>query len=100
MALGLGDPVSALTYAQQLHAIPGVPGGLLYLAKLYSAEALVLLERVPEAMQLLNPDSINDISITSMYTVCPSCVVCACIHVHGINMVDFLMIVSVTLGCY
>lgn len=56
--------MSALSYCQQLLAIPQLPGGLQYLGKLYSAEALVLLERVPEAMQLLNPDSISDISVT------------------------------------
>lgn len=64
VTLGLGDPVSALSYSQQLLATPQLPGGLQYLGKLYSAEALVLLERVPEAMQLLNPDSVGDISMT------------------------------------
>lgn len=63
VTLGLGDPVSALAYSQQLLATPQLPGGLLYLGRLYSAEALVLLERVPEAMQLLSPDSVGDISI-------------------------------------
>lgn len=56
--------MAALSYSQQLLAIPQLPGGLQYLGKLYSAEALVLLERVPEAMQLLSPDSVNDISTT------------------------------------
>ena len=65
VALGLGDPVLALSYSQQLLAVPSLPGGLQYLAKLYSAEALVLLERVSEAMQLLNPDTITDIALTS-----------------------------------
>lgn len=64
VALGLGDPVSALSYSQQLLATTQLSGGLQYLGKLYSAEALLLLERVPEAMQLLNPDSIGDISMT------------------------------------
>lgn len=57
--------MAALSYSQQLLATPQLPGGLQYLGKLYSAEALLLLERVPEAMQLLNPDSIGDISMTS-----------------------------------
>lgn len=64
VALGLGDPVAALSHAQQLLATPQLPGGLQYLGKLYSAEALVLLERVPEAMQMLNPDSVSDLSTT------------------------------------
>ena len=68
VALGLGDPVCALSYSQQLLSTPQLPGGLQYLGKMYSAEALVLMERVPEAMQLLNPDSIGDISISSMLT--------------------------------
>lgn len=68
VALGLGDPVSALSYSQQLLATPNLPGGLQYLGKLYSAEALVLLERVPEAMQLLNPDSIVDVSLAGVHT--------------------------------
>ena len=63
VTLGLGDPVSALSYSRQLLTIPHLSGGLQYLGKLYSAEALVLLERVPEAMLLLNPDSIGDISV-------------------------------------
>ena len=66
VTLGLGDPVSALSYSQQLLSMPQLPGGIQYLAKLYSAEALVLLQRVPEALQLLNPDSIGDVSITSI----------------------------------
>ena len=63
VALGLGDPVSALSYAQQLLTTPQLPGGLQYLGKLYSAEALVLLEKVNDAMKLLNPESIGDIGV-------------------------------------
>ncbi len=64
VSLGLGDPVSALSYSQQLRATPNLPTGLLYLSKLYSAQALVLLQKVPEAMQLLTPDSIKDVGFT------------------------------------
>lgn len=63
VALGLGDPVSALAYSRQLLAVPQLPAGLQYLGKLYSAEALVLLEKVTDAMQLLHPDSVGDIGI-------------------------------------
>ena len=56
--------MAALFYSKELLATPQLPGGLQYLGKLYSAEALVLLERIPEAMQLLNPDSVGDISMT------------------------------------
>jgi len=68
VALGVGDPVSALTYSHQLRAMSGVPGGLLYLTSLYSAQALVLLHRVPEALKLLSPDNIKDISFTGVVT--------------------------------
>jgi CCR4-NOT transcription complex subunit 10 len=63
VALGLGDPVSAFTLSQQLLATPQLPGCLQYLGKLYSAEALVLLENVTDAMKILDPDSIGDLSV-------------------------------------
>ena len=66
VALGLGDPVSALAYSLRLRAMSRVPGGLLYLTSLYSAQALVLLHRVPEALKLLTPDNIKDINFTGM----------------------------------
>lgn len=59
----LGDPVAALGYAQQLLATPQLPGGLKFLGQLYAAEAFILLDRTQEALQLLNPDSISDISV-------------------------------------
>eukprot|EP00731_Ephydatia_muelleri_P026277 Em0018g377a len=59
----LGDPVTALGYAQQLLSTPQLPGGLKFLGQLYAAEAFILLDRAQEALQLLNPDSISDVSI-------------------------------------
>ena len=53
----------ALGYAQQLLSTPQLPGGLKFLGQLYAAEALILLDRAQEALQLLNPDSISDISV-------------------------------------
>lgn len=73
VTLGLGDPVSALAYSRQLLNTPQLPGGLHYLGKLYSAEALVFLERVTEAMQLLNPDSIGDVSLIGGHYLGPMC---------------------------
>ncbi len=68
MSLGLGDPLSALSYATQLLASPTQPKCLEFLGHIYSAEALVLLDRIPEALHHLNPEnnlSDNTFTITS-----------------------------------
>ena len=62
--LGLGDPVPALSYARQLLAMPKLLGGLKFLGQTYAAEALVQLGRVLEALQLLSPDSVGDITVS------------------------------------
>ena len=62
MSLGLGDPLSTLSYASQLLASPKLPKGLEFLGHVYSAEALVLLDRVQEALKHLNPESVSDIT--------------------------------------
>lgn len=65
VSLGLGDPLSALHYSMSLlSSSPQLPGGLKYLGHTYAAEALVYLDRVSEALQHLNPDSVNNISIS------------------------------------
>ena len=64
VSLGLGDPLSALHYSTSLLSSPQLPGGLKYLGHTYAAEALVYLDRVSEALQHLNPDSVNNISIS------------------------------------
>ena len=60
VALGLGDPVSALAHTKQLLASPQLPRGLKFLGQLYAAEALVYLDRVGEAAELLNPEGMAD----------------------------------------
>lgn len=70
VALGLGDPVVALSHAKQMLALPNLSGGLQYIGRLYAAEAHVLLERIPEAMQMLNPDTIVDVSLTGKELCC------------------------------
>ncbi|XP_064398304.1 CCR4-NOT transcription complex subunit 10-like isoform X3 [Halichondria panicea] len=68
VSLGLGDPLSALSYATQLLASPTQPKCLEFLGHIYSAEALVLLDRIPEALHHLNPEnnlSDNTFTITS-----------------------------------
>ena len=65
VSLGLGDPLSALHYSLSLlSSSPHLPGGLKYLGHTYAAEALVYLDRVSEALQHLNPDTITNISIS------------------------------------
>ena len=64
VSLGLGDPLSALHYSTSLLSSPQLPGGLKYLGHTYAAEALVYLDRVSEALQHLNPDSVNNINIS------------------------------------
>lgn len=64
VSLGLGDPVSALHYANELLSSRQLPGGLKFLGHTYAAEALVHLDRVSDALQHLNPDSITNISIS------------------------------------
>ena len=64
VSLGLGDPLSALHYSNALLSSHQLPGGLKYLGHTYAAEALVRLDRVSEALQHLNPDSVTNVSIS------------------------------------
>ena len=65
MSLGLGDPVTSLASSRELLATPLLSGGLRFLGQVYSAEALVLLGRVSEAMTHLSPESVVNISVSS-----------------------------------
>lgn len=62
VSLGLGDPLSAHSYASQLLASPKLPKGLEFLGHVYCAEALVLLDRIPEALNHLSLESVSDIT--------------------------------------
>jgi CCR4-NOT transcription complex subunit 10 len=65
VSLGLGDPVTSLASSRELLATPLLSGGLRFLGQVYSAEALVLLGRVSEAMTHLSPESVVNISVSS-----------------------------------
>lgn len=62
VALCLNDPLVALKHAEDLLAQPKVTGTHSFLAHQYAAEALLLLDRVGDAIDHLNPDLINDLS--------------------------------------
>lgn len=62
VALCLGDTVVALKHAETLLIQPRVSGAHKLLAHLYAAEALILMDRIADAIQHLNPDRIKDVS--------------------------------------
>lgn len=62
VALCLGDPLVALKHAESLLAQPKVAGVHSFLAHQYAAEALLLLDRVGDAIDHLNPDLVKDLS--------------------------------------
>lgn len=64
VALGLGDNVMALAHAQRLLSQSNLVGGLKFLGHLYAAEALIKLNRLPEAIMHLSPENINNITIS------------------------------------
>ncbi|XP_073243315.1 CCR4-NOT transcription complex subunit 10-like isoform X3 [Porites lutea] len=74
VALGLGDNVMALTHAQRLLSQSNLVGGLKFLGHLYAAEALIKLNRLPEAIMHLSTENINNITIIPPYntTVLPN----------------------------
>ncbi|RZF43999.1 hypothetical protein LSTR_LSTR007271 [Laodelphax striatellus] len=61
VALGLGDPVLALEHANALLAAAPSPVHK-FLGHVYAGEALVLLDRIPEAIDQLNPELCPDIT--------------------------------------
>lgn len=63
--LCLGDYILALEYAQSLLTQPKLSGAHRLLANLYAAEALVLLDKIPDALEHLNPENVTDISLES-----------------------------------
>lgn len=64
VSLCLNDTLVALKHAEALLAQPRVSDAHKFLGRLYAAEALLLVDRIPEAVAHLNPDLIKDLSHT------------------------------------
>ncbi|KAJ8962748.1 hypothetical protein NQ318_001146 [Aromia moschata] len=62
VSLCLGDYIMALEYSRELLQQPRISGIHKLLAHLYAAECLVLLDKISEAIEYLNPDHVKDIS--------------------------------------
>ncbi|XP_060523703.1 CCR4-NOT transcription complex subunit 10 isoform X2 [Cylas formicarius] len=62
VSLCLGDYVMGLNYSNELSSQPQVSGIHRLLARLYAAECLVLLDKIPEALEHLRPDNVQDLS--------------------------------------
>lgn len=63
VSLVLGDYVITLQHTKDLLAIPGLTGSLKFLAHMYTAEALVHLNRISDAMQHLSVDNAQEVSV-------------------------------------
>ena len=62
VALRVGDPFMAAKYSQEvLMKHTQIPGGHLALAKLYAAESMIQLDKMSEAIELLDPKTIEDV---------------------------------------
>ena len=64
VSLCLGDYTIALEHAKSLLAINNIPGAYTMLGKLYTAESLIFLDRINEAIDYLRPDMLNDLDIS------------------------------------
>ncbi|KAG8226293.1 hypothetical protein J437_LFUL002732, partial [Ladona fulva] len=64
VSLCLGDCAIALQHAQNLLTQPRLSGAHRLLGHLYAAEALILLDRLSEAVSHLNPENVWDISLS------------------------------------
>ncbi|GAB1599352.1 CCR4-NOT transcription complex subunit 10-like [Argonauta hians] len=65
VSLCLNDHLIALNYANSLLSQTRLSGAQRYLAHLYASEALVHLDRIPDAIQHLNPEFSVDVSVYS-----------------------------------
>ncbi|KAJ9588355.1 hypothetical protein L9F63_018281 [Diploptera punctata] len=63
VALCLGDYILALDHAQMLLVQPALSGVHRMLGHLYAAEALVLLDKISDAIEHLNPDHVKELSL-------------------------------------
>lgn len=64
VCLCLGDYVVALGHAQMLLTQPKLSGVHRMLGHLYCAEALVLMDKISDAIDHLNPENVTDLSLT------------------------------------
>lgn len=64
VALCLNDYTLALLHAENLLKQPKLTGAQRYLGHLYMAEAQVAMDKIADAIQLLNPELVVDISLT------------------------------------
>ncbi len=63
VALRLENHAEALNFAEEVLGLSLTPpDGVVALAKLYAAEALVFLDKISQALELLDPNSIKDVS--------------------------------------
>ncbi|CAH1100955.1 unnamed protein product [Psylliodes chrysocephalus] len=62
VSLCLGDYILALEYSKELLEQPKISETHRLLANLYAAESLVLLDKISEALEYINPDNIKDLS--------------------------------------
>ncbi|XP_039271191.2 CCR4-NOT transcription complex subunit 10-like [Styela clava] len=62
VALSLGNNLMAYEYSKLLLRLPNISGRHKYLGRMYSAEALVSLDRISDAIQHLSGDSVSDMS--------------------------------------
>lgn len=62
VALSLGNNLMAHEYSKVLLQLPNLSGRHKYLGRMYSAEALVSLDRISDAIQHLSGDPVSDIS--------------------------------------
>jgi CCR4-NOT transcription complex subunit 10 len=64
VALAVGDFILAGNYAETMLQWPSLPGGYSMLAHLYSAESLIIQDRLTEAIKHLDPANISDTTFT------------------------------------
>ncbi|KAJ8932066.1 hypothetical protein NQ314_014966, partial [Rhamnusium bicolor] len=62
VSLCLGDYILTLEYSKELLEQTRISGVHKLLAHLYAAESLVLLDKISEAVEYLNPENVKDIS--------------------------------------
>ncbi|XP_033221857.1 CCR4-NOT transcription complex subunit 10 isoform X3 [Belonocnema kinseyi] len=65
VSLCLGEYSIALEYAKSLLALNNLPGAYTMLGKLYTAESLIFLDKINEALDYLRPEMLTDL-ITSL----------------------------------
>ncbi|XP_049815673.1 CCR4-NOT transcription complex subunit 10 [Schistocerca nitens] len=65
VSLCLGDFITALQHSRNLLKQPRLSGAHQLLGHLYCAEALILLDKISEAVEHLQPDCVKDLSLIS-----------------------------------